>query len=266
MNLSVNQEILNEIINQDYATITKTIEEFLKNQVLQNNSKGLIFGLSGGVDSAVTAYLCNRFFPKESLALLMPDSKISPKDEKEDALKLVEELKLDYKLIDINPIVNQYSKYLEPSEKALGNLRARVRANLLYYYSNLKKYLVVGASDKSEYLIGYFTKFGDASADILPIVSLYKVQVRKIGVHLGVPDSILSKKSSPHLWLNHLAEDEIGMTFEEIDSILFCLFEKKLSVEETAKLTQIEKHLVDKIHALNKNSQHKRIIAARPFE
>ena len=81
MNLSVNQEILNEIINQDYSSITKTIEEFLKNQVSQNNSKGLIFGLSGGVDSAVTAYLCNRFFPKESLALLMPDSKISPKDE-----------------------------------------------------------------------------------------------------------------------------------------------------------------------------------------
>ena len=266
MNLSVNQEILNEIINQDYASITKTIEEFLKNQVSQNNSKGLIFGLSGGVDSAVTAYLCSRFFPKESLALLMPDSKISPKTETEDALKLVEELKLDYKLIDINPIVNQYSKYLEPSEKALGNLRARVRANLLYYYSNLKKYLVVGSSDKSEYLIGYFTKFGDASADILLIVSLYKAQVRKIGEHLGVPESILSKKSSPHLWLNHLAEDEIGMTYDEIDSILFCLFEKKLSVEETAKITQIEKHLVDKIHVLNKNSQHKRIIAARPFE
>jgi len=238
VNLSVNQEILNEIINQDYASIVKTIEEFLKNQVSENNSKGLIFGLSGGVDSAVTAYLCNRLFPKESLALLMPDSKISPKDETEDALKLVEELKLDYKLIDINPIVNQYSKYIEPSEKALGNLRARVRANLLYYYANLKKYLVVGSSDKSEYLIGYFTKFGDGSADILPIVSLYKAQVRKFGEHLGVPESILSKKSSPHLWLNHLAEDEIGMSYEEVDSILFCLFEKKLSVEETAKLTQ----------------------------
>ncbi len=77
----------------------------------------MIFGLSGGVDSAVTAYLCNRFFPKESLALLMPDSKISPKDETEDALKLVEELKLNYKLIDINPIVNQYSNTLNRVKK-----------------------------------------------------------------------------------------------------------------------------------------------------
>ncbi len=95
---------------------------------------------------------------------------------------------------------------------------------------------------------------------------MYKAQVRKIGEYLGVPESILIKKSSPHLWLNHLAEDEIGMTYEEIDSILFCLFEKKLSVEETAKTTQIEKHLVDKIYTLNKNSQHKRITAARPFQ
>jgi len=262
----MNQEILNEIINQDYSALDKTIEDFLKNQVSKNNAKGLIFGLSGGVDSSVVAYLCHRATQTKSMALIMPDTKISPKNETEDALNIVDNLKLDYKLIDINPIINQYSKYLEPSEKALGNLRARVRANLLYYYANLKNHLVVGTSDKSEYLIGYFTKFGDGSADLLPIVSLYKVQVQKIGEHLGVPDSILSKKSSPHLWLNHLAEDEIGMSYEEVDSILYCLFEKKLSVEETTKLTQIEKHLVDKIHALNKNSQHKRITTARPFE
>jgi len=111
MNL-VNQEILNQVINQDYASIDKTIEGFLKNQVSKNNSSGLIFGLSGGVDSAVTSYLCHRALPNQTLALLMPDSKISPKTETEDAIKMVEELKLDYKLIDINPIVNQYAKDL----------------------------------------------------------------------------------------------------------------------------------------------------------
>ena len=116
MNL-VNQEILNQVINQDYASIDKTIEDFLKNQVSKNNSSGLIFGLSGGADSAVTGYLCHRALPNQTLALLMPDSKISPKEETEDAIKMVEELKLDYKLIDINPIVNQYSKYLEPRDR-----------------------------------------------------------------------------------------------------------------------------------------------------
>jgi len=250
--------ILEEIKNQDYASITKSIEDFLKKQVTENNSQGLIYGLSGGVDSATIAYLCNRVFPKQSLALLMPDSKISPKEETEDALKIIDDLKPDYKLIDINPIVNQYSKYLEPSERALGNLRARVRANLLYYYANLKNYLVLGSGDKSEYLIGYFTKFGDGSADISPIVSLYKIQVRKIAEYLGVPKPIIEKKSSPNLWLGHFAEDEIGMSYEEIDSILYCIFDKKLSLEETAKITQIEKVSVDKVYQLYKNSEHKR--------
>ena len=262
----MNQEILNEIINQDYSALDKTIEDFLKNQVSKNNAKGLIFGFSGGVDSAVVAYLCHRATQTESTALIMPDTKISPKNETEDALHIVDNLKLNYKLIDINPIINQYSKYLEPSEKALGNLRARVRANLLYYYANLKNFLVVGTSDKSEYQIGYFTKFGDGSADLLPIVSLYKVQVRKLGEHIGVPDSILSKKSSPHLWLNHLAEEEIGLQYEEIDSILYCLIQKKMSIEDTVNTTQIEKASVDKVFNLYKNSEHKRISAARPFE
>lgn len=262
----MNQEILNEITNQDYASIDKTIEEFLKNQVSKNNSKGLIFGLSGGVDSVVTGYLCHRALPEQTMTLLLPDSKISPKVETEDAIKMVEELKLDYKLIDINPIVNQYSKYLEPSEKALGNLRARVRANLLYYYANLKKHLVVGSSDKSEFLIGYFTKFGDGSADILPIVSLYKTQVRKMGEFLGISQSILSKKSSPNLWLGHFAEEELGMSYEEIDLILYCLFEKKLSLDETVKLVEIQKNTVEKVNQLYETSQHKRITAPRPFE
>jgi len=262
----VNQEILNEITNQDYASIDMTIEDFLKNQVSKNNSNGLIFGLSGGLDSAVTGYLCHRALPSQTLALLMPDSKISPKSETEDAIKLVEKLKLDYKLIDINPIVSQYSKYLEPSERALGNLRARIRANLLYYYANLKKYLVVGSSDKSEYLIGYFTKFGDGSADILPIVSLYKTQVRKMGEFVGVPESIISKKSSPNLWLGHFAEEELGIPYEEIDSILYCIVDKKLSLEETMKLTEIEKSIVEKVNHLYQKSEHKRITAPRPFE
>lgn len=262
----MNQEVLDEIINQDYASIDRIIEGFLRNQVSKNNSNGLIFGLSGGVDSAVTSYLCHRALHDKTMTLLLPDSKISPKSETEDAIKIVEELKLDYKLIDINPIVNQYSRYLEPSERALGNLRARIRANLLYYYANLKKYLVVGSSDKSEFLIGYFTKFGDGSADILPIVSLYKTQVRKMGEFLGITQSILSKKSSPNLWLGHFAEEELGMSYEEIDSILYCLFNKKLSIDETAKFTQIEKTTVSKVDQLYQTSQHKRITAPRPFE
>ena len=260
----MNKEILTEIKNQDYASITKNIEDFLKSQVEKSNSNGIILGLSGGIDSSVITFLCSRVLKEKTLALVMPDSKISPKEETEDALKIIDSLGIDYKLLDINPIVLEYSKYLEPNERALGNLRARVRANLLYYYANSKNLLVVGSSDKSEFLIGYFTKFGDGSSDILPIVSLYKTQVREIARFLKVPENIIEKKSSPNLWKGHIAEEEIGVSYEEIDCILYCMIDKKLSIEETVQKTSIEKDKVEKINNLYKTSEHKRITAAKP--
>ena len=260
----MNQEIIDEIKNQDYHSITSAIENFLEEQMKKNHSEGLILGLSGGIDSAVLAYICKRKFPDKTIAIVMPDTAITPKTETEDALKMVSITGIQYKLIDINPIVNEYSMYLEPNEKAKGNLRARVRTNILYYYANAKNYLVLGSSDKSEYLIGYFTKFGDGASDITPIISLYKLQVREIAKYLGIPENVITKKSSPHLWKDHEAENELGVSYEEVDSILYCLFEKKLSVEETQKLTGIEMTTIEKIQELNKNSEHKRLPAQKP--
>ena len=260
----MNQDIIDEIKNQDYASITETIEEFLSEQIEKNHVKGIILGLSGGIDSAVLAYISKRKLKEKTLAIIMPDTSITPKIETEDALKMIALTGIEYKLIDIKPIVNEYTMYLEPNEKSRGNLRARVRTSILYYYANSKDYLVLGSSDKSEYQIGYFTKFGDGAADLTPIISLYKLQVREIGKYLGVPENIISKKSSPHLWKEHDAEEELGASYEEIDSILYCLVEKKLSVDETAKITQIERSTIEKIHELNRNSEHKRLPAQKP--
>jgi len=258
----LDQDIVNEIINQDYPKIIENIERFVSEQVAKNNADGVILGLSGGIDSAVLAYICKRKLKEKTLALIMPDTSITPDTETEDALKMIALTGIEYKLIDINPIIKEYTMYLEPNEKARGNLRARVRTNILYYYANVRNYLVLGSSDKSEYLIGYFTKFGDGAADITPIISLYKLQVREIAKHLGVPEKVISKKSSPHLWKEHEAEKEIGISYEEIDSILYCMFDKKLSVSETEKITGICKDTIEKIHRLNANSEHKR--AATP--
>ena len=259
----MNQEILDEITNQDYQKIKESIESTLETKLAETDCDGIIFGLSGGIDSATVACLCSNVLKNKSLALVMPDSQISPNDETEDALQLVKKLGLEYKLIDINLIHNQYSKILEPNDLALGNLRARIRANILYYYANAKNLLVVGTSDKSEYLIGYFTKFGDGSADILPIVSLYKTQVKKFAKLLNVPDSIIAKKSSPNLWKDHIAEEELGSSYEVIDSVLYCIFDKKFSIDETVTKTGIDKNSVDKIYQLYKKSQHKRITAEK---
>lgn len=259
----MNQDIINEIKNQDYASITETIEKFLSEQIEKQHAKGVILGLSGGIDSAVLAYICKRKLKEKTLAIIMPDTSITP-TETEDALKMISLTGIEHKLIDIKPIVNEYTMYLEPNEKSRGNLRARVRTNILYYYANSKNYLVLGSSDKSEHLIGYFTKFGDGAADLTPIISLYKLQIREIAKSLGVPDNIISKKSSPHLWKDHEAEEELGASYEEIDSILYCLVDKKLSVDETEKITQIEKSTIQKIHELNRNSEHKRLPAQKP--
>ncbi|PJC50524.1 MAG: NAD(+) synthetase [Nitrosopumilales archaeon CG_4_9_14_0_2_um_filter_34_16] len=259
----MNQEIIDEITNQDYAAITNKIEKFVSEQIEKNHSNGVILGLSGGIDSAVLAYICRGKLKEKTLALIMPDTSITPKIETEDALKIISLTGIEYKLIDIHPIVNEYSMYLEPNEKSKGNLRARVRTNILYYYANIKNYLVLGSSDKSEYLIGYFTKYGDGASDITPISSLYKLQVREIARHLGISENIISKKSSPHLWKEHEAEKELGIQYEEIDSILYCLFDKKLTVDETEKVTQIDISVIEKINQLNKDSEHKRMLPAK---
>ncbi len=168
----MNPEIIKEIEDQDYEKITELIEEFLLEQIEKNKADGLILGLSGGIDSAVLAYLCKRSLKEKTLAIIMPDTEITPNYETEDALKMIALTGIQYKLLDLKPIVKEYSMYLEPNDWAKGNLRARIRTNILYYYANAKNYLVLGSSDNSEDMIGYFTKFGYWASDITPIISL----------------------------------------------------------------------------------------------
>ena len=258
------QAIIDEIEHQNYEEITNQIEKFLGEQIEISKADGLILGLSGGIDSAVLAYLCKRSLKEKTLAIIMPDTEITPQYETEDAMKMIALTGIEYKLIDIKPIVKEYSMYLEPNDWAKGNLRARIRTDVLYYYANAKNYLVLGSSDKSEHLIGYFTKFGDGAADIVPIISLYKLQVRKIAKFLGVPKNVIEKKSSAHLWKAHEAEKEIGVSYEEIDQILYCLLDKKFSIDDTVNKTQIENSTVEKVYSLYQRSEHKRSPAKRP--
>lgn len=255
----MNPAILKEIAEKDFVGIEQKIGNFLKEEVETRRSQGVAFGLSGGIDSAVIAMLCAKYAKEQSLALIMPSSKITPAQDTEDAIKMVDTLHLEYKLIDIGFIHKEYSKYLESNVLAFGNLGARIRSNILYYYANARNLLVLGSGDRSEYLIGYFTKHGDGAADLLPIASLYKTQIREFAKHLGVPSNIISKPSSPRLWEGHTAQGEIGLNYEEIDAILYCMIDKHLSLNETAQVTEIPISDVDKIYQMNKRSEHKRI-------
>jgi NAD+ synthase len=124
--------------------------------------------------------------------------------------------------------------------------------------------LVLGTSNKSEYLIGYFTKFGDGSADILPIVQLYKTQVRKFAEFLGVPNNIITKRSSPNLWKGHDAEEEIGISYEKIDVILHLLVDTNMPIPAFInEIEDIPKKDVEKIYQMYQNTKHKRILPER---
>ena len=127
--------------------------------------------------------------------------------------------------------------------------------SLLYYVANSKNLLVVGTGDRSEILIGYFTKYGDGGVDFLPIGDLYKTQVRWLGKHLGVPENILTKPSSPQLWPGHKAEEELGVTYDRIDLILHAIFDLRMEAEEVRKQFGED---VDRVLELHAKSSHKR--------
>jgi NAD+ synthase len=242
--------------NRDLGFISRKIERFVSRYVSENSARGLVIGLSGGLDSSVVLKLCVTAIGTEKIfGLIMPSSS-TPREDIKDAIDLARSLGVRYEVVDLTPIVERYSSSLPEDTRARGNLTARIRMNILYYYAAINGYLVAGTSDKSERKIGFFTKFGDGAADILPIADLYKTQVRELARFLKVPRTIIEKKSSPRLWDNHLAEDELGMTYERIDPILQ-LLAKKRKPQEIAKKLKLPLSDVRKVKEMVEKSKHK---------
>lgn len=258
-------DVESRITDLDYESVVANIRRGLQKSLKKSRASGFVFGLSGGVDSAVIAYLCGGVPGAAMVAVIMPDRDVTPKAETEDALLIATELGIEHVLLDIGPIAAEYAKRLEPDSAALGNLRARIRASIVYYYANARRLLVVGSSDRSEYELGYFTKFGDGAADILPIASLYKLQVRRLAERLGVPQRVITKKSSPHLWRGHTAEAELGATYEEVDSVLYLYLDKGASLEDVAAAAGVPEEKAARILQMHKNSEHKRKAAGRAW-
>ncbi len=237
----------------------RKIISFIRKKVETSGTEGLVIGVSGGIDSAVTAYLSvESLGNKRVTALIMPDMRVTPESDIEDAKKVTEELCIESKLIDIAPIHRSFMRFLVSNRIAEGNLRARIRMALLYYHANLQNKLVVGTGDKSELLLGYFTKYGDGGVDFLPIGDLYKTEVRKLGEMLGVSRRIIAKQSSPRLWAGQTAEAEIGLPYEIIDEILKAYFENKLTVQQIVKKLDIKKTTVEQIIKRCELNEHKR--------
>ncbi len=257
------KEYLDILLNIDYDTAAKTITSFIAEHVEEAGASGAVVGLSGGVDSSTTLALAVKALGGSRVhALIMPDREATPRIDIDDAIGLAEKLGVKYTIIYIN---NIYSEYLASApwssgsgRVARGNLKARIRAALLYFYANTYNALVLGTGDRSEILIGYFTKYGDAAADILPIACLYKSQVRRLAEKLGVPKRIAYKPSSPRLWKNHMAEEELGLSYEVIDTVLYALFDKHMPPGEAAAALGVDESIVYRVVEMHVKSRHKR--------
>ncbi len=248
-----------QLTKLNYEAAVIQISNFLKKALEKARAEGYVLGLSGGIDSSVTAALAVKSV-KNLKALIMPEENVTPKEDIEDAIELCNKLAIDFKIIPINEIKE---KIIEKAGflgdiKSIGNLSARIRMTLLYYYANSNNLLVLGTGDKSEILMGYFTKYGDGGVDVLPIADLYKTQVRELGKYLGLSEKIITKKSSPRLWAGQEAEVELGISYDLLDKILFGLVELELSIAAIARELNIDISLVKKISERVKMNEHKR--------
>ncbi|TRZ94737.1 NAD(+) synthase [bacterium] len=227
----------------------KNITRWLKEQLKKSKAKGIIFGLSGGVDSAVVATLAKEAAGRGSvLALLMPCT--SNIRDLKDAKLVAKELDIPTKIIDLSGAYNNLIKILPPANKlARNNIKPRLRMLVLYYFANKLNYLVCGTGNKSELAVGYFTKYGDGGVDILPIGGLLKKQVRALAQELDIPTGIINKPPTAGLWQGQTDEGEMGITYRELDGILENMKKGKQAVS---------KDKVSKVKRMIEKSEHKR--------
>lgn len=239
--------------------VSKKIERFISSYLAKSGAKGLVVGLSGGLDSATALQLCaSAVGAKNTFGLILP-SKFTPESDIADARRHADSLLVEYQLVNIGPLLESYMQSLPAaSGKITGNLTARVRMGILHYYAAMKGYLVVGTSDRSEWLTGYFTKYGDGGSDLMPLAGLYKTQVRELAKYLKVPAEIIEKKSSPRLWQGQLAEEELGMDYETLDAVLQLLVDRKIKPAAAAKRLGVPLQQVQKIQSMIEKSAHKR--------
>lgn len=240
----------------------RRITAFIRRVVARSGASGVVVGLSGGVDSAVVFAFCVRALGAKSvLAALLP-SKHTPLGDTEDAARLADEWGVTRVSIDISPLVDALISAADSSavKLARANVQARVRMTILYYLANSRSLLVVGTGDRSEELLGFFTKFGDGGADFLPIAHLYKTQVRLMGEYLGIPPGIVSKPASPQLWPGHTVEEELPAGYEKLDLVMHCLFDTGGSVAHAASEGGVSRMVVRRVLEMHRKSAHKRAL------
>ena len=244
------------------------IVEFIREQTAAAGTESAVLGLSGGIDSTLTAYLAaDALGPEHVHGLVMP-GKVSSKSNMSDAELVAEMLEIPFDVVEINPIVDEFVDAFpetEGDQTAVGNLRARTRAVLNYLVANHEDSMVLGTGNRTEALVGYFTKYGDGAVDCHPIGNLYKQQVRQLASHVGVPEDLIEKTPTAGLWVGQTDEEELGIDYDTLDAILALSVDGNLSPAATAReVPDVEVAEVERVHAMFERSGHKRAVPPSP--
>ena len=238
------------------------ISSFVRKVVKGASAKGVVVGLSGGIDSAVAGAVCVRALGKNRvLALLLP-SDHTPGVDLSDARRIADSWGVRTVQIPISDIAELItsSAGVKGTRIAKANVEARVRMILLYYFANSLGYLVAGTGDRSETTVGFYTKYGDGGVDFLPIAHLFKTQVRLLGAYLGLPRSVVEKPASPQLWPGHKASDELPADYDKLDIVLHELFDLKAARKASATKAGVSASVPERVMQMHRKSAHKRAL------
>ena len=232
--------------------------EFLRESFKKAGFSKAVLGLSGGIDSALVAYLLRDALGKENVLAIMMPYKSSNPDSLNHAKLVVEDLGINSKTIEITDMIDAYFKNEEEATSLrMGNKMARERMSILFDYSSKENALVVGTSNKTEIYLGYSTQFGDSACALNPIGDLYKTNIWDLSRYLKIPNELIEKKPSADLWEGQTDEQEMGLTYKEADQVLYRMLEENKKVEEVLA-EGFNKDLVDNILRRMNRSEYKR--------
>lgn len=279
----------------------KEIIDFIKKIKEDSNVDKFIIGLSGGLDSSVVVYLLEEAIGKNNILGYHLYDDVTPKEDTKHAQEIADSLKINYKEISIESIINEFlskikienetknsmidknkvntsnklnrinklneiDKIDKQNKLSEGNLKARIRAVILYYFANINNGLVVGTGNRSEMLVGYFTKYGDGACDIEPIGHIYKSQLQQLAKNWSIPNSIVNKPPRAGLWEGQSDEKDLGISYEVLDQLLYMIVDKKYDNKDILKNIDIsiEVEEINRIRKIITKNQHKIEIPPTP--